>query len=251
MTRSIILAANWKMNGLQAHLGFAEELKAALSDGALQDTTADVVVCPPATLLADMARAFAGSRVQVGGQTCHPEPSGAYTGEISPAMLVDAGAKLVILGHSERREMGETDADVQLRVVAALKAGLTPIVCVGESLEVRERGDALATVARQMIASLPAAAPDHPVIVAYEPIWAIGTGKTAAPEDAQAMHAHLRKTLTGAWGASAADGVSILYGGSMKPENARDLLALPDIDGGLIGGAGLKADSFSAIIAAA
>ena len=209
----------------------------------------DVTVCPPSVWLDAVRERLRGSGVALGAQTVHPAESGAFTGEVSVAMLTDVGARYVIVGHSERRQLfGESDADAAARVAAAQAAGLAPILCVGETLDQRDAGDAEATVLAQLAASLDGVESAGDLVVAYEPVWAIGTGRTATPEQAQAMHAAIRSWLTDRFG----DGhVEILYGGSVKPGNAADLFAQPDLDGALVGGASLDAASFGAIVDAA
>ena len=227
------IAGNWKMNGLGADLAQAEALAADL---AATPSSARVALCPPATLVWRMAQALKGSAVEIGGQTCSAEPSGAFTGDVSAAMLVDAGARLVIVGHSERRAgHGETDEAVQAKALAAMAAGLEPIVCIGETLAQREAGQAVSVVQTQVAGSIAARMASGAFSVAYEPVWAIGTGRTASPEQAQAVHAVLRAQLQAATGPGAA--MTILYGGSVKTDNAATLFAQADIDGGLIGGA--------------
>ncbi len=214
----------------------------------------DIVCCTPAIDVPAAVAAAAGTQVEIGSENCHWKESGAYTGEISTGMLLDAGAKYVIIGHSERRQyFGETDETVNLRARAAIAAGLTAIVCVGETLEERDAGKLEEVIVRQMNVGLKdvTAADCAKLVIAYEPVWAIGTGRTATPGQAQEVHALIRATLAKLVGDEAAQGVRIQYGGSMKPGNAAELLAKPDIDGGLIGGAALKADDFAAIIAAA
>jgi triosephosphate isomerase len=221
----------------------------------------DLVIAPPFTALAACAHECDGSRVEVGAQNLYPKDTGAFTGEVSAPMLVDAGCRWVIVGHSERRQhFKETDAQVAEKAAAALKAGLTPIVCVGETLDERTAGRTLEVVGRQVAAVLDVlAAASRPVAIAYEPVWAIGTGKNAGPAEAQEVHAAIRRQLgqagqagqAGAKGAALASGTRILYGGSVKPDNARDLLAAPDVDGALVGGASLDAASFGAIAQAA
>jgi triosephosphate isomerase len=212
----------------------------------------DLVIAPPFTALAACAHECDGSRVEVAGQNLHPKDGGAFTGEISARMLVEAGCAWVIVGHSERRQLfGETDAFVAEKVTAALAGGLRPIVCVGETLQEREAGRTLEVVERQVRAFLHVlAASQRPAAIAYEPVWAIGTGKNAGPAEAQEVHAAIRKWLTGASVELASD-TRILYGGSVKPDNARDLLAAPDVDGALVGGASLDAAAFGAIAKAA
>ena len=235
-----LIAGNWKMNGTGAALGeIAAMAAAALAAGVA------LAVCPPFTLIERAARAAAGSALRIGAQDMHAKASGAHTGHVSAQMLTDAGASLVILGHSERRtDDHETDAQVRAKAEAALAAGLTPIVCVGETEAERDAGRALAVVAGQLEGSLPDAA--APLVIAYEPVWAIGTGRTPSPEDVAQMHAHIRAALVARFGAAGAD-VAILYGGSVTPANAATLLAIPDVDGALVGGASLKAESLLAI----
>ena len=232
-----LIAGNWKMNGLRADaLALCEALRAGAKGLACH-----LLVCPPATVLAEVARALGNTPVGIGGQDCAPEPSGAHTGDISAPMLRDAGANFVILGHSERRHgHGETSAQVRAKAEAAQRAGLTPIVCVGETEAERDAGGAQAVVGRQVAESLP---PGFTGVLAYEPVWAIGTGKTASEADVAAMHAYIRE--------QAGPGVPILYGGSVKPGNAESLLAVPNVDGALIGGASLNAADFLAIARAA
>ena len=232
-----LIAGNWKMNGLRADaLALCEALRAGAKGLACH-----LLVCPPATVLAEVARALGNTPVGVGGQDCAPEPSGAHTGDISAPMLRDAGANFVILGHSERRHgHGETSAQVRAKAEAAQRAGLTPIVCVGETEAERDAGGAQAVVGRQVAESLP---PGFTGVLAYEPVWAIGTGKTASEADVAAMHAYIRE--------QAGPGAPILYGGSVKPGNAESLLAVPNVDGALIGGASLNAADFLAIARAA
>lgn len=237
--RRKLVAGNWKMNGLQTDCSFLSELSALVP----QAPVPDVLLCPPATLLALMAQQKP-DWMALGGQDCSPAASGAHTGDISAAMLADLGCTHVILGHSERRsDHRETSTQVRTKALAAVAAGLTPIVCVGETREQRESGEAVSVVTAQMRDSLPDIAADQ-IVIAYEPVWAIGTGLTASPEDAQAMHAALRE----AWPGSDGESLRILYGGSMNPGNSEALLAQPDIDGGLIGGASLKAGQFAEII---
>jgi triosephosphate isomerase (TIM) len=240
MTRRTLIAGNWKMNGLADGLGFFAEIAPAVATA-----DAEVLVCPPATLLREAARLAAAHGIRVGGQDCHAATSGAHTGDISAAMLRDAGASHVIVGHSERRaDHGESDGDVLAKAEAALAAGLTPIICVGETREEREAGQAAAVVARQLAGSLPVVSPGVELVIAYEPVWAIGTGLTASVEDVAAMHDAIRDQLP--------DPLStcILYGGSVKPDNAAELLALADVDGALVGGASLNPLDFMAIIKA-
>jgi triosephosphate isomerase len=242
-----LIAGNWKMNGLGASLAEAEILAAALKD---QPAKARVALCPPATLIARMAERLTGGAVQVGGQDLSPEPSGAFTGDVSGAMLADAGASLVILGHSERRTIhGEDDALVSRKVEAALANGLEPIVCVGETLEQRKAGHAESVVAAEVKGSLPSALAGKAFAVAYEPVWAIGTGLTPTNEEIAAMHAGIRAVLVGLFG-EGGRAAPILYGGSVKPTNAAEILALPEVGGALVGGASLKASDFLPIVRA-
>jgi len=248
--RRKIVAGNWKMNQTAAQ---AAALIAGIRKELAGVAGVDVVVCPPFTDLAVAAGALAGSAIGLGAQNVHWEKSGAFTGEISAEMLVEAGVKFVIVGHSERRQyFGETDETVNRRAKAALAAGLTPIVCVGETLAEREAGRTLSVVERQVNQGLSGmtSADIGKLTLAYEPVWAIGTGKTATTAQAQEVHAAIRGLLVKLAGAATADTVRIQYGGSMKPDNARELMSQPDIDGGLIGGAALKADSFAAIVRA-
>jgi triosephosphate isomerase (TIM) len=242
-----LIAGNWKMNGLAASLGEIEAVARALSAA---PPAADILICPPATLVARAAVAAAG-RIAIGGQDCHAEASGAFTGDVSAEMLRDAGASAVIVGHSERRQYhGETDAQVAAKAKAAWRAGLLAIVCVGETEAEREAGNALEIVTGQLRASVPVGALAATTAVAYEPVWAIGTGKTPSNAEIAEMHGHIRATLMGHLGGEGRE-FRILYGGSVKPGNAREILALPEVGGALIGGASLKAADFQAIFAAA
>jgi triosephosphate isomerase len=248
-SRRPLIAGNWKMNGLRAD-GLA--LAKAVAEGATQAgwNDRDVLVCPPATLVLAVADAVKGSGVLVGGENCHAKASGAHTGEIAAEMLRDCGATYVIVGHSERRaDCGETDAIVAAKAEAAWRAGLVPIVCIGETLAEREAGKTLAVLETQLKGSVPAGATAAKLVVAYEPVWAIGTGKTPTTPEVAAAHAHIRKVLGGLTGEAAQ--VRLLYGGSVKASNAAELLAAGDVDGALIGGASLKADEFLAIANAA
>ena len=248
--RSRLIAGNWKMN-MTAAQGAA--LAGAIQQGLTLRPGVAVAVCPPFTALDAVGKALRGSSIALGAQNMHAQASGAFTGEVSAPMLLELGCTCVILGHSERRTLfGETDRIVNEKVRAALAAGLKPIVCVGETLEQRQAGQTAAVIATQVKGSLDGVGGViEKLVIAYEPVWAIGTGLTATPAQAQEVHAQIRALLTGMGGAEAAQRVTIQYGGSMKPDNARDLLAQPDIDGGLIGGAALKADAFRAIIQAA
>lgn len=246
--RKFLIAGNWKMN-----LNSDEGVKLAKDVSSMVGTQTDVSVCmcPPFISLQAVARTVNDSNIFVGAQNMYFESSGAYTGEISAEMLRHLFCKFVIIGHSERREyFGETDAIVNKKVLAALAASLNPIVCVGETLEQRESGEEKAVIQRQIEGALQGVTAENGegLVIAYEPVWAIGTGKTATPEMAEQMHAEIRGLLAGVLGEEAAEKVRILYGGSMKPQNAEALLAQPNIDGGLIGGASLKAVSFCEIV---
>jgi triosephosphate isomerase (TIM) len=246
--RRPLIAGNWKMNGLRAD---SLALATGVADGVKQAgwTDREVLVCPPATLILAVAEAVKASGVLVGGQNCHAKPSGAHTGEIAAEMLRDCGASHVIVGHSERRaDCGETDAIVRAKAEAAWRAGLLPIVCIGETLAEREAGRTLDVLATQLKGSVPAGATAAGLVVAYEPVWAIGTGKTPTTPEVAAAHAHIRKVLGGLMGEAA--GVRLLYGGSVKDTNAAELLAAGDVDGALVGGASLKAADFIGIIKA-
>jgi len=242
--RRPLVAANWKMNGLSAS---AAEFSKMMEGARELSAHVDIIVCPPVTLLVRFAALAAGGPVRLGAQDCYPEPSGAFTGDISAEMLRDAGASAVIVGHSERRSLHhESDADVRAKVLASHRAGLLPIVCVGEMRPEREAGRAEEVVAKQLDGSLPDGATAQNLVVAYEPVWAIGTGLTPTTADVAAMHGFVRRRLASRFGA-AGEGIRILYGGSVKPSNARALMHAGDVDGALVGGASLKADEFLAI----
>jgi triosephosphate isomerase len=242
-----LVAGNWKMNGLTASLAEIKAMREAVDAG--KAGAAELAVCPPATLLAQAASALKGGKVSLGAQDCHAQTSGAFTGDIAAPMIKDAGASYVIVGHSERRQYhGETDAAVKAKAEAALKAGLTAIVCVGETRAEREAGKAIEVVSTQVRGSLPAGGAPETVVVAYEPVWAIGTGLTPTPADVAEVHAAIRKLLGEVYGAAGAK-LRILYGGSVKPANAKELLGLANVDGALVGGASLKAADFMAIAA--
>lgn len=247
--RKKIIAGNWKMN---KSVGEATELANAIKMDLANFGDADVVLCPPFTSIPAVCDAVQDSQIKVGAQNMHWEASGAFTGEISAAMLRDLYCRYVILGHSERRSYcGETDAIVNKKVKAALAAHLNPIVCIGETLEERDSGRAQEVVRSQVMGSMADLGADlGKLVLAYEPVWAIGTGRTATPEQAQEMHALIRNTLETMSDSAMASGIRIQYGGSMKPENAGELLGQPDIDGGLIGGAALDALSFVKIVKA-
>lgn len=242
MTRRPLVAGNWKMNGLRASLAQIEAMGAAY-DAALR-ARAELIVCPPATLIALARDVAARAGIGLGAQDCHSAASGAHTGDLSAEMLKDAGASYVIVGHSERRtDHGETNADVQAKAAAALRAGLTPIICVGETRAEREAGDALSVVGAQIEGSLPADAPAH-IVVAYEPVWAIGTGLTPTPQDVAEMHEFVRARIEARLGGGKSAQTRILYGGSIKPANGRELLSVANVDGALVGGASLTAKDF-------
>jgi triosephosphate isomerase len=235
------------MNGLTASLAELKAMREAVDAG--KAGAAELAVCPPATLLAQAAWALKGGKVSLGAQDCHAKDSGAFTGDIAAPMIKDAGAQYVIVGHSERRQYhGETDAAVKAKAEAALKSGLIAIVCVGETRAEREAGKAIEVVSTQVRGSLPAGGAPETVVVAYEPVWAIGTGLTPTPADVAEVHAAIRKLLGEVYGAAGAK-LRILYGGSVKPSNAKELLGLANVDGALVGGASLKAVDFLAIAA--
>jgi triosephosphate isomerase (TIM) len=239
-----LAAGNWKMNGLAAALAEAQLLTAAHPAPACE-----ILLCPPATLIAQMAAAAQGTALQVGGQDCHAAASGAHTGDVSAAMLADAGARYVILGHSERRaDHGETDVLVHAKALAARAAGLVGIICLGETEGQRDAGQTLDVIAAQM-ASVPVDMTAAQLVIAYEPVWAIGTGRTPTIAQIAEVHVFLRARLTDRIGAEAA-GVRLLYGGSVKPANAAEIFAVPHVDGALVGGASLKAADFGGIVAA-
>lgn len=246
--RRKIVAGNWKMNLDRAK---ARELTSAVAARQAEAGSVELVLCPPAIYVDTVRSAVpAGAAIAVGGQNMHDKPSGAFTGEVAPAMLVDLGCTYVILGHSERRTLfGETDGIVNAKTKAALAAGLTPIVCVGETLEEREGNRTEKVVTTQINGSLAGLSPAEveKVVIAYEPVWAIGTGKVATPQQAQEVHALIRGLLATLATPAVAAKVRIQYGGSVKPDNAADLAAQPDIDGALVGGASLKADDFLGI----
>lgn len=240
-----LIAGNWKMNGLTADVREIGTLAQALKDGA----GCDVAVFPPLTLAA-AAREKAGGLLWIGAQDCHTKESGAHTGDISAAMLADMGLQGVIVGHSERRQdHGERDSDVRLKALAAHRAGLCAIICVGETRAEREAGQAEAVVLGQLAASVPESAVPGNTVIAYEPVWAIGTGLTPTQDDIAAMHGTLRRALTDRFGPTAAD-MRLLYGGSVKPANAAEILPITDVDGALVGGASLRAEDFLGIIRA-
>jgi triosephosphate isomerase (TIM) len=244
-----LVAGNWKMNGLAAALGEAKGVRDRLGESGFA-AGVDAMICPPATLIAALAREAAGSRLLIGAQDCHAAASGAHTGDISAEMLKDAGATAVIVGHSERRaDHGERDRDVKAKALAAHRAGLSAIVCIGETAGERRAGLTLTVVARQLAASLPEKAAAGDTIIAYEPVWAIGTGLTPTVEDVAEVHGFLRRTLVEGLGVEG-KAMRLLYGGSVKPDNARTLMGVGDVNGALVGGASLKANDFLTIIAA-
>ena len=248
--RKAVIAGNWKMNKTPAE---AKELISAIAP-LVKDAGCDVVACTPFVDLASAQEAAAGTNIQIGAENCHWEKSGAYTGEISAEMLASMGVNIVIIGHSERRQyFGETDVTVQKRVRAALDAGLTVILCVGETLEQREQGITSELVAMQTKSALGGVSEEElkRVIIAYEPVWAIGTGKTATAQQANEVCHTIREVIGAVYSQAAADGITIQYGGSMNAGNAAELLAQPDVDGGLIGGASLKPQDFATIVKAA
>ena len=242
--RRPLVAGNWKMNGLS---GSAAELDKMVAGASGLPPRIDILVCPPAMLIPAFAARVRGTRVAIGGQDCHAQPSGAFTGDIAAEMLADVGATAVIVGHSERRAYHhETDAAVRAKASAAWRAGLTAIVCVGETRDERAAGRTLEVVGRQLDGSVPDAASAETLVIAYEPVWAIGTGLTPTPADVAEVHGFVRARLAARFGA-AADGIRILYGGSVKPSNAAELLGVANVDGALVGGASLKAEDFLGI----
>lgn len=244
-----LVAGNWKMNGLKMSLNTAMEIARGL-DAATRHKV-DVLICPPATLLFTMTPALIGTGVLTGGQDCHASTSGAFTGDIAATMIADSGASYVIVGHSERRTLhGETSADVRAKAQAALAAFLVPIICIGETLAEREAGKTIAVVKKQLRGSLPQNVSGAGVVIAYEPVWAIGTGKTPTSSDVAQVHSEIRAELSKLLGKAEAAKVRLLYGGSVKPSNAAELMALPDVNGALVGGASLQSADFLAIVKA-
>jgi triosephosphate isomerase len=241
-----LVAGNWKMNGLSASIAELDGMKKGAADLAGK---AELMICPPATLITSFVAATKGSSLAIGGQDCHAKASGAHTGDISAEMLADGGAKAVIVGHSERRaDHHDSNADVKAKAEAAWRAGLVAIVCVGEQRTEREAGRTLEVVGSQLDGSLSDGATAANLVVAYEPVWAIGTGLTPTPADVAEVHAFIRKKLSERFGAQGA-GMRILYGGSVKPSNAKELLTIADVNGALVGGASLKAEDFLGIAA--
>jgi triosephosphate isomerase (TIM) len=242
-----LVAGNWKMNGLGAS---AAELEKMIAGAKAFSGRADLMICPPATVLARFAEIAKGSAVAIGAQDCHAQPSGAFTGDISAEMIADAGAGAVIVGHSERRTFHqESDADVKAKANAAARAKLVAILCVGETKEEREADATLPRIQRQLDGSLPDHFDAQSLVIAYEPVWAIGTGLTPTPKDVAAVHGFIRDCLVKR-GQAAGEGVRILYGGSVKPTNAKDLLTVANVNGALVGGASLKSDDFLGIAGA-
>ena len=246
MARKMLIAGNWKMNGLTADgVALATEIKAAVKS---KKRTCEFLVCPPFTLLTSVKKALKGTRVALGAQDCHFNEKGAHTGDVSPLMLVDVGCSYVILGHSERRaDHGESNELVCKKAVAANKAGLKTVICIGETLEQRDNGQTISVCSDQVLGSVPDTATANDTVIAYEPVWAIGTGKTPTADDVEEVHAAVRKVLAKKLGKAQANKMRILYGGSVKPSNAKEFLSLPDVDGALIGGASLKSVDFMAI----
>jgi len=250
--RRPLIAGNWKMNGLMADgLALAKDLAAWLAgEGADAAARLDMLICPPTTLIAPVAQAVAASKLAVGGQDCHMTEKGAHTGDTSAWMLKDLACSHVIVGHSERRtDHAETDEIVRAKATAALAAGLVPVICIGETEAERDAGQALAVVSRQLSGSLPEEATGTNVVIAYEPVWAIGTGRTPTTDDVAEVHARIRAEARTRLG-DGADALRILYGGSVKPGNAAELLGIADVDGALVGGASLKVGDFTAIASA-
>jgi len=241
-----LVAGNWKMHGLSANLSEVRSLLDRLAEGPRPE--AEILICPPATLLFQTAVMLSGSTVLLGAQDCHPNDHGLHTGDISAEMLADAGAKAVIVGHSERRtDHGESDAVVAAKATAAHRAGLQAIICIGETGHERREGETLYVVKRQLDGSLPASCNAANTVIAYEPVWAIGTGWTPTPQDVAAVHEFIHHRLCNTLGEEG-NGIRILYGGSVKPNNARELLAVTNVDGALVGGASLKATDFYGIL---
>ncbi len=249
MARKILIAGNWKMNGLSADgAALAKEVAAEVKK--LGKTECEFLVCPPFTLLTTVKKALRGSKVALGAQDCHTAEKGAHTGDISPLMLKDAGCTYVIVGHSERRaDHGESNELICKKAEAAYKAGLKVVICIGETEAERDAGKTIDVCTHQILASVPETATAANTVIAYEPVWAIGTGKTPTAADVEEVHAAIRKVVSQKLGKTNANKMRLLYGGSVKPSNAAELLALEDVDGGLIGGASLKASDFMGIAA--
>jgi len=250
MIRKTIIAGNWKMyKTISEAIELATKLKRGLYE--LEESVIDIVICPPFTALSEVAEVIADSNIRLGAQDAFWENEGAYTGEVSCRMLKDVGCSFVIVGHSERRQFfGETDETVNKKIKAALKEGLVPIMCIGETLEERERNETFQVLAHQLKEGLKGIDGNQmlKITIAYEPVWAIGTGRTATPQQAQEAHQSIRNELKGIYGGDVADLVRIQYGGSVKPDNIAELIKQPDIDGALVGGASLKAEAFSEIV---
>ena len=247
MARKKLIAGNWKMNCLLAE-GVELAKNVSLGVKAMNKPQCEFLVCPPFTLLASVKKALRGAKVALGAQDCHMAEKGAHTGDISPVMLKDLGCTYVILGHSERRaDYGESNELVCQKATAAHKAELKTVICIGETLEQRENGQAVEVCRKQILGSVPADSTAADTVIAYEPVWAIGTGKVPTTADVEEVHAAVRKVLAQKLGKATANKMRILYGGSVKPSNAKELLSLPDVDGALIGGASLKAEDFLAI----
>ncbi len=246
--RTPIMAGNWKM---YKNVAEAKELATGIVKAIGDVRGVEAVLCPPFTSLAAVAEAIKGSAISLGAQNCHYEEKGAFTGEVSPKFLLDFGCKYVIIAHSERRQyFGEDDALINRKLKAARAVGLVPIFCVGETLQQRDQDLTFDVLRQQVLKGLEGIQLDDPsrFVIAYEPVWAIGTGKVATPDQAQEVHRYVRDLLGGLWGSDAADRIRIQYGGSVKPDNVRQLMACPDIDGALVGGASLDPDSFAAIV---
>ncbi len=242
--RRKLIAGNWKMNGLRASATEADKIGQGANE---LPPSIELTICPPATLAGAVGPSLATTPVSLGGQDCHAAASGAHTGDISAEMWADAGARYIIVGHSERRaDHGESDEAVAAKAEAVHRAGLVPIICVGESLDERDRGEAVSVVERQLKLSVPKTASGAKIVVAYEPVWAIGTGRTPTVEQVEEIHNHMRQALESRFGASQA-ATRLLYGGSVKPANAAELMHASNVDGALVGGASLKADDFLAI----
>jgi triosephosphate isomerase len=241
--RRKLVAGNWKMNGLRSALREVQ----AMAAGVHGLGRVDLVICPPATLASSVGEALLGSPIALGGQDCHAKPNGAFTGDVSAEMWADLGARFVIVGHSERRQYhAETDAIVAAKAAAACRAGLSPIICVGESLAGRDAGDTLSVIAGQLARSIPEEAGRPDTVIAYEPVWAIGTGRTPTLAQVEEVHQAIGRALDARFGAAGRQ-IRVLYGGSVKPDNAAQLMAVPGVDGALVGGASLKAADFLAI----
>ncbi|MEO2069520.1 MAG: triose-phosphate isomerase [Desulfurobacteriaceae bacterium] len=246
--RRLLIAGNWKMHKtVPEALDFVRELKKVVED--VNDR--DILICPPFTALYPVSNEIIGTNIKLGAQNMYFEEKGAFTGEISPLMLKDVGCSYVILGHSERRHIfGETDELINKKVLSAIDHGIIPILCVGEKLEEREAGETEKVIEKQVKEGLKSVSKDSDFVIAYEPVWAIGTGKTATPSLAEEVHQFIREVLASMFGKEKANSVRILYGGSVKPENAEGLLKMENIDGALVGGASLKAESFAKIVKA-